>query len=247
MRSKVFFNIFYHQLLSDKILGCWHLYSKCGYVHRDVSINNVVLVEDATIESKGMLIDFDMAVKYDSQRSGAIERTGTFDFMAIGILQGTALVHTPLHDLESFLYILLYLGTTYTNGKVKVTNHQEQHLFRQPTRTAFYMETQGHLKLALMMYPNFQAKVLSDLDETFRKRLGKMLVMLRNILWPYIVADPSRLVPIATAEGDASDFDSDCDVPMDMVYDPVFEEAYEPTYKKFLEEIEKRISSLKGA
>ena len=104
------------------VLGGWHLYSKYGYVHRDVSINNVVLLEDASIESNGMLIDFDMAVKYNPQCSGAAESTGTFDFMTVHILRGTALVHTPLHDLESFLYVILYLETFYTNGKVRVTN-----------------------------------------------------------------------------------------------------------------------------
>ena len=151
-------------------------------MHRDVSINNVVLVEDATIESNGMLLDFDMAVKYNSQRSGAVERTGTFDFMAVGILTGRALVHTPLHDLESFLYVLLYLGTCYTNGNVRVTNHQEHHLFRLPTRSAFYLEDRGLLKLALMGYPYFQGRVIRGLDDAFRRRLGKLLVRLRDIL-----------------------------------------------------------------
>ena len=165
------------------VLGCWHLYSKCGYVHRDVSINNVVLVEDASIESNGMLIDFDMAVKYSEQRSGAVERTGTFYFMAVGILTGTALVHTPLDDLESFLYILLYLGTCYANGKVRVINHQEQYLFRPPTRSAYCLAACGVLKLGWMAKQIFQGTVLGGLDDAFRKRLGKLLVRLRDILW----------------------------------------------------------------
>ena len=113
------------------VFGCWHLHSKYGFVHRDVSINNAVLAADATIESNGMLIDFDIAFKYNLQRSGAVERTETFDFMAVGILTGTALVHTPLHDLGSFLY------TCDTNGNARVTNQQEQHLFRPPTRSAY--------------------------------------------------------------------------------------------------------------
>ena len=229
------------------VLGCWHLYSKCGYVHRDVSINNVVLVEDASIESNGMLIDFDMAVKYNSQCSGAVERTGTFDFMAIGILKGSALVHTPLHDLESFLYILLYLGTCYTNGNVRATNHQEQHLFRPPTRSAYCLEDRGCLKSALMAKQSFQGTILGGLDDGFRKRLGKLLGRLRDILWPYIFPDPSGLLTVPRAEGDVSDADSDLDLPADKVYDPVFEEAFEPTFMKFLKEIEKTISRLDGA
>ena len=216
-------------------------------MHRDVSINNVVLVEDATIESNGMLIDFDMAVKYNSQRSGAVERTGTFDFMAVGILTGSALVHTPLHDLESFLYILLYLGTCYTNGNVRAIDHQEQHLFRPPTRSAYYLEDRGCSKLALMTKESFRGRVLGGLEDAFRKRLGKLLVRLRDILWPYILPDQSVPLAVPRAEGDVSDSDSDLDFPVDKVYHPVFEEAFEPTYMKFLKEIERTISRLEGA
>ena len=142
---------------------------KYGYVHRDLSINNVVLGEDVTIESDGMLIDLDMAVKYNLQRSGAVECIKTFDFMAIGILKGSTLVNTPLHDLESFLYILLYLGTCYTNGNVRATNHQEQHLFRPPTHSAYCLENRSCLKLALMAKRRFESRVLGGLDDGFRK------------------------------------------------------------------------------
>jgi len=111
-----------------------------------------------------MLIDFDMAAKYNSQSSSDSERTGTFNFMAIGILKGTALMHTPLHDLE--------------------------YLFRSPSRTAVYMETSGYTKAELMRSQGFQKCLLLDLGEEFRRRLGKMLWELRHILGPHMHPAP---------------------------------------------------------
>lgn len=63
---------------------------------------------------KGFLIDLDLAKQLDALPNAArasVEnprRTGTLMFMAIEILQGSA-PHIWRHDLESFLYVLIYL------------------------------------------------------------------------------------------------------------------------------------------
>ena len=54
-----------------------------------------------------MLIDLDLAKVLGSGRSGARHQTGTMEFMAIEVLQG--IDHTYRHDLESFLYVLIWL------------------------------------------------------------------------------------------------------------------------------------------
>ncbi|KAF8435608.1 hypothetical protein BGX38DRAFT_1216645 [Terfezia claveryi] len=58
----------------------------------------------------GCLIDLDYAVVIAEQdTSGIPERTGTYPFIAIAILKGAA-THRYRHDLESFLYVLLWVA-----------------------------------------------------------------------------------------------------------------------------------------
>src|SRR3954453_12787458 len=81
-------------------------------LHRDISINNIMGYVDLDATSSqtdhGFLIDLDFAVDIDRlQASGAPHRTGTLDFIAIAVLEGKS--HSFRHDLESFLYVLIYM------------------------------------------------------------------------------------------------------------------------------------------
>lgn len=74
-------------------------------LHRDISVGNVMLYEG---EDDGFLIDLDLAVKIDREKaSGALSKTGTKVFMAIGALYGEN--HSFMHDLESFFWVLFWL------------------------------------------------------------------------------------------------------------------------------------------
>ncbi|KAF8418391.1 hypothetical protein EV426DRAFT_509793, partial [Tirmania nivea] len=105
------------------------LFFQGGILHRDVSINNIIAITSPlatvpgtppTIDGEflytpgtdlyGCLIDLDYAVVVTEQdTSGIPERTGTYPFIAIAILQGKA-PHRYRHDLESFLYVLLWVA-----------------------------------------------------------------------------------------------------------------------------------------
>lgn len=78
-----------------------------GFYIKDVSVNNVLIHPGDN--TGGFLIDFDLAIRTDREgNSGAMHRTGTFDFMALDVLRPpTGFKHSPLHDLESFFYVLL--------------------------------------------------------------------------------------------------------------------------------------------
>ncbi|KAF1996945.1 serine/threonine-protein kinase Sgk2 [Amniculicola lignicola CBS 123094] len=74
-------------------------------LHRDISIGNVVL---NMAEDDGFLIDLDLAIKIDRENaSGALSKTGTKVFMAIGALYGED--HNFMHDLESFFWVLFWV------------------------------------------------------------------------------------------------------------------------------------------
>jgi hypothetical protein len=63
-------------------------------------------------EPKGFLIDLDMAKEIGSNSSGAMNRTGTMEFMAINVLRRNQ-PHTYRDDLESFFYVLIWICVMY--------------------------------------------------------------------------------------------------------------------------------------
>ena len=105
------------------------LFFQAGILHRDVSVNNIISVSSplATMprtppaiagnflytpgtDLYGSLIDLDYATVLAEQETSRIpERTGTYPFIAIAILQGSV-IHRYRHDLESFLYVLLWVS-----------------------------------------------------------------------------------------------------------------------------------------
>jgi serine/threonine protein kinase len=77
-------------------------------LNRDISENNIIIT-DHTVEedSKGRLIDLDLAKELDSRPSGASHWTGTTQFVAIEVLQSKG--HTYRHDLESFFHVFILM------------------------------------------------------------------------------------------------------------------------------------------
>lgn len=88
---------------------------KAGFLHRDISINNLMINEDNDNPSwPSFLIDLDLAIKVQREgASGAKGKTGTRAFMAIGALLGEQ--HSFMHDLESFFWVLFWVCIHY-NG-----------------------------------------------------------------------------------------------------------------------------------
>ncbi|PHH90114.1 hypothetical protein CDD83_4460 [Cordyceps sp. RAO-2017] len=94
------------EALRDAIKAHKSLYLKGNILHRDISENNIIITDRKTTGHVGMLIDLDLAKELGSGRSGARCRTGTMEFMAVEVLLGIS--HTYRHDLESFLYVLVW-------------------------------------------------------------------------------------------------------------------------------------------
>ncbi|KAG6130388.1 hypothetical protein E4U28_007436 [Claviceps purpurea] len=105
------------ECLHDAIKAHRSLYMESGILHEDISVNNIIITEPAKADGyKGMLIDLDLARDITKDPSGQRHRTGTIEFMAIGVLLGRQ--HTYRHDLESFLYVFIWLCFVYgSKGK----------------------------------------------------------------------------------------------------------------------------------
>ncbi|KAF3762441.1 hypothetical protein M406DRAFT_263277 [Cryphonectria parasitica EP155] len=98
--------------LEGCIKGHESLY-KAGILHRDISINNLMINEDRSNPSwPSFLIDLDLAIREPrGNASGAKGKTGTRAFMAIGALLGEQ--HSFMHDLESFFWVLFWICIHY--------------------------------------------------------------------------------------------------------------------------------------
>ncbi|OAA80189.1 serine/threonine-protein kinase Sgk2 [Akanthomyces lecanii RCEF 1005] len=95
--------------MRDATLAHLNLFRE-GILHRDISINNIIITEpnEENHRFEGMLIDLDMAkARGEEDMTSQGHRTGTMEFMAYEVLLGRT--HTYIHDLESFLYVLIWL------------------------------------------------------------------------------------------------------------------------------------------
>ncbi|TQV93176.1 FunK1 protein kinase [Cordyceps javanica] len=103
------------QVFRDAIKCHRSLYYDAEILHRDISPGNIIIVDHQDKDQpKGILIDLDSAINLDEASEAGLGITGTRPFMAIGVLRKEP--PTYRHDLESFLYVLLW---------TIITNHAE--------------------------------------------------------------------------------------------------------------------------
>ncbi|KAH7012084.1 uncharacterized protein B0I36DRAFT_299991 [Microdochium trichocladiopsis] len=106
---------------------------KAEQLHRDISLNNLLIRKDnADVLHGGLLIDLDLTIKKQREGpSGAEGMTGTRAFMAIGALLKEQ--HTFLHDLESFFWVLFWICIHYNqNGEPRITDRFERWNYIDP-------------------------------------------------------------------------------------------------------------------
>lgn len=97
--------------LEGCVTGHESLYN-AGFLHRDISINNLMVNEDHDNSWQSFLIDLDLAIETTREEaSGARGKTGTRAFMAIGALLDDE--HSFMHDLESFFWVLFWICMHY--------------------------------------------------------------------------------------------------------------------------------------
>jgi hypothetical protein len=117
-------------LLSCVEIAIHDLYYTGNILHRDVSVNNLMVREEN--QSEGVLIDLDLGHEenpngVNEQEQTSLHRTGTLPFMALDLLQNVKNhPHYHRHDLESFVYVLAWIAGRYENG---VESNRE--MFRQ--------------------------------------------------------------------------------------------------------------------
>ncbi|KAL0952129.1 hypothetical protein HGRIS_008757 [Hohenbuehelia grisea] len=108
------------------MIGHCALFTVAGYVHREVTIGNILLLDEADeleippclvniIESTdciAVLLDGGFVKKWGDTRDVTRHRSGTKTFVSSRIITNwelqKPLFHTPIDDLESFIWVLYY-------------------------------------------------------------------------------------------------------------------------------------------
>ncbi|KAH8916371.1 hypothetical protein BT69DRAFT_1199453, partial [Atractiella rhizophila] len=96
------------KVMSDAFTAHRDAFENAGVLHRDVSFGNILLIRSGD-EVHGMLIDWEFAeVKYCPEK-GATERTGTFPFLSLRLLNDYRRPQLVSDDIQSFLYVLVWI------------------------------------------------------------------------------------------------------------------------------------------
>ncbi|KAL1664385.1 hypothetical protein GGF50DRAFT_54948 [Schizophyllum commune] len=106
------------ELLNDAIEAHQQLYVRADALHCDISENNIMAHDPPhSKRPKGLLIDLDSALHVSGKHKGGPKGyiSGTLPYMAIEVLRYPALTErAPWHDLESFIYVLIILFSSYS-------------------------------------------------------------------------------------------------------------------------------------
>ena len=169
------------QVIRDAIKCHRSLLHKAKILHQDISASNFIILDPESsgrTDQKGLLIDLDIAVQLHEQSSDEMSISGTQVFMAISLMQGQ--MHTYRHDLESFLYLLLY---------VVISNHEEypaetSRLNRWDDKSIEFKDL-AEMKTADMQSNNFEEILAEFLPEfqylkTLARNFHALLFLVRD-------------------------------------------------------------------
>ncbi|KAF8889853.1 hypothetical protein BD779DRAFT_1519293 [Infundibulicybe gibba] len=109
------------KVIRDASVAHDRAYFDARVLHRDISVGNILILGTGE-ETRGMLIDWDLSKDLDAADGGITtpaEHTGTWQFMAARLQlpspNGAPLIVNREDDLESFLYVMIWVALRYTD------------------------------------------------------------------------------------------------------------------------------------
>ncbi|KAI0363442.1 hypothetical protein BV20DRAFT_144055 [Pilatotrama ljubarskyi] len=148
------------QVVLDCLIAHWDATTKAQILHRDVSGGNVLilprLVYDAKtgktwLKWKGLLADWEMSKPIDNKDEVWLPRqpprTGTWQFLSVGMLAQKPKAPGIPDELESFLYVILYHAVRYLNSNCENPGAYLEAFFDAYTEVTKEVYTCGLAKL----------------------------------------------------------------------------------------------------
>ncbi|WVO13559.1 hypothetical protein L204_101180 [Cryptococcus depauperatus] len=146
---------------------------QAGFLHRDISINNLMIDED---NDNAFLIDLDLAIKVSRiGASGAKGMTGTRAFMAIGVHLGHE--HSFMHDLESFFWVLFWICIHYDGPGQPVSSKYDRWNYEEDSELAV-------LKAGTIVEENMFVNIMFNSFTPFYKPLIPLMKKIRKKVFP---------------------------------------------------------------
>ncbi|KAJ1723146.1 hypothetical protein LPJ53_002510 [Coemansia erecta] len=96
---------------ADAMTAYMAVAQKCDILHRDISKNNIMFTRQEDGSVRGLLIDFDNAIKDPVFGKENIDFIGTGRYMSIRTLEESKIRRTTLDDWESMFYVLCWEAT----------------------------------------------------------------------------------------------------------------------------------------
>ncbi|KAI0073755.1 hypothetical protein K474DRAFT_1774508 [Panus rudis PR-1116 ss-1] len=98
------------QVLRDALQALIDAYMKARVLHRDISINNILVSSSCVAgeAGRGILNDWDISRKLQDELIFRSSRAGTWRFMSIALLENEDKPHSIHDDLESIFWVLTY-------------------------------------------------------------------------------------------------------------------------------------------
>ncbi|KAK4245555.1 hypothetical protein C7999DRAFT_42898 [Corynascus novoguineensis] len=163
--------------LADCIKGYKSLRRKARLLHKDISLNNLMIDKD----NRGFLIDLDLAI--NEQRvgtSGAKGKTGIWAFIAVGALQGEQ--HSFMHDLESFFWVLFWICIHFDGPKKDrvVPRFDKWDYVDTDERT----EDLARIKLIVVSKEEIFMKTTTNYFTQYYQPLAPLMNSLRKVVFP---------------------------------------------------------------
>ncbi|KAK0482265.1 hypothetical protein IW261DRAFT_1026447 [Armillaria novae-zelandiae] len=102
--------------IKDGMIAHQQAFQKLLILHQDISVGNVLIMEDSNGTTSRILIDWDLCQMLDKCSSDARpkERIGTWQFISAKLLLDPTGPHTVADDLESFLHVLTWVAILFT-------------------------------------------------------------------------------------------------------------------------------------
>ncbi|KAJ3473972.1 hypothetical protein NLG97_g10049 [Lecanicillium saksenae] len=170
------------RVLKDATEGHKSLFEN-GILHCDISTNNIIITEPSRNDNfHGMLIDLDMAKDLTEEEGGnkGDGPTGTVQFISYNVLLGKK--HTFVDDLESFLYVLIWLCSQDAWDKPQIRGDEKTPHFNFAQKwTRGTLQDIAYEKLAIMSELELFREVLRRFPASL-KLIKPVCLEIRHVL-----------------------------------------------------------------
>ncbi|KAJ6511339.1 hypothetical protein C8R47DRAFT_1034461 [Mycena vitilis] len=143
------------------------LYLKANILHRDMSVNNIMLLPfPITCDSAGLLLpSLPTCHILEVASAGKPAASGTRAFMAIEVLETAngLLEHEPRHDLESMLYVLIWVCINFAGPRD--SERKNFNIYRSPLRP--WIIGESHHMIGRAKHSSMKRFFESDVLDTF--------------------------------------------------------------------------------